>query len=61
MTTVKQQENMFYNAGLMSNLTMLADKVGRVLDFKYLETCEEEELRQLQDNLIEDYNAKLKP
>lgn len=51
---------MFYNAGLMSNLTMLADKVGRVLDFKYLETCKEEELRQLQDNLIEAYNSRLK-
>lgn len=41
MTTVKQQKTMFYNAGLMANLTMLADKVGRVLDFKYLETCED--------------------
>ena len=50
---------MFYNAGLMSNITMLAERVKRTLDFKYLETCEETELRQLQDNLIEQYNKIL--
>lgn len=60
MTTANQQKTMFYNAGLMANLTLLASKVGRVLDFKHLETCGEEELRQLQDNLIEDYNLRLK-
>jgi hypothetical protein len=38
---------------------MLSDKMCRALDWQYLETCEEDELRQLQDNLIEDYNAKL--
>ena len=56
MTTVNQQKTMFYNAGLMANLTMLAEKVGRTLDFDHLARCEEEELRKLQDNLIEEYN-----
>ena len=51
---------MFYDAGLMANITMLAEKINRVLDFKYLMTCDESELRQLQDNLIEDYNLRLK-
>ena len=50
---------MFYNAGLMSNITMLAERVKRTLDFKYLVTCDETELRQLQDNLIEQYNNLL--
>ena len=60
MTTVNEQKCMFYNAGLLANITMLADRVGRILDFDYLQTCEEKELRQLQDNLIEDYNRILK-
>ena len=55
MTTVN-----VYNAGLLANITMLANRVGRVLDFDYLQTCEEKELRQLQDNLIEDYNRILR-
>ena len=59
MTTVNQQKAMFYNAGLMANITMLAERVKRTLDFKYLQTCEETELRQLQDNLIEQYNNLL--
>jgi len=59
MTTANQQKTMFYNAGLMANITTLAEKVGRSLDFKYLQTCEEEELRDLQDNLIEQYNNKV--
>ena len=60
MTTVNQQETMFYNAGIMANITMLAEKTKRALDFKYLMTCDQAELRQLQDNLIEDYNLSLK-
>ena len=60
MTTVNQQKAMFYNAGLMANLTMLAGKVGKELDLDYLSTCGESELRQMQDNLIEKYNSKLK-
>jgi len=60
MTTVNQQKSMFYNAGLMANITMLAEKTKRILDFKYLMTCDETELRQLQENLIEDYNLRLK-
>ena len=59
MTTVNQQKTMFYNAGLMANITMLSKRVNRTLDFKYLETCEETELRQLQDNLVEQYNNLL--
>ena len=59
MTTVKQQKTMFYDAGLMANITMLSERVNRTLDFKYLETCEETELRQLQDNLVEQYNNLL--
>ena len=60
MTTVKQQEAMFYNAGIMANIAMLAEKTKRVLDFQHLMTCDQTELRQLQDNLIEDYNLRLK-
>ena len=60
MKTIDQQKTMFYNAGLMANITMLAEKTKRILDFKYLMTCDETELRQLQDNLIEDYNLRLK-
>ena len=59
MTTINQQKTMFYNAELMANITMLSERVNRTLDFKYLETCEETELRQLQDNLIEQYNNLL--
>ena len=59
MTTVNQQKTMFYNAGLMANITMLSERVNRTLDFKYLETCDETELRQLQDNLVEQYNNLL--
>ena len=59
MTTVNQQKTMFYNAGLMANITMLSERVNRTLDFKYLETCDETVLRQLQDNLVEQYNNLL--
>jgi len=59
MTTVNQQKEMFYNAAILSNITMLADKVGRHYDFKYLSNCEESELRELQDNLVEQYNMKI--
>ncbi len=43
------------------NCTMLASKIGRVLDLKYLESddCAEQEIRALQDILIEDYNRKI--
>ena len=44
------------------NCTLLASKIGRVLDLKYLESdeCDEQEIRDLQDILIEDYNLRLK-
>jgi phosphoenolpyruvate carboxylase len=59
MTTVNQQKEMFYSAAILSNIEMLAAKVGRTYDFKYLTTCEDSELRDLQDNLIEEYNRKV--
>ena len=59
MTTVNQQKQMFYNAAILSNIAMLAEKVGRTYDFDYLTTCEDNELRDLQDNLIEQYNRKV--
>jgi len=59
MTTVNQQKEMFYSAAILSNIAMLAEKVGRTYDFKYLKTCEDRELRDLQDNLIEQYNRKV--
>jgi len=59
MTTVNQQKEMFYSAAILSNIAMLAAKVGRTYDFKYLTNCEDSELRDLQDNLIERYNRKV--
>jgi len=59
MTTVNQQKEMFYSAAILSNIAMLAAKVGRTYDFDYLTTCEDGELRDLQDNLIEQYNRKV--
>lgn len=60
MTTVTQQKQMFYAASLFANIEMLADRVGQELDFKYLQGLEESELRQLQDDLIEQYNQIVK-
>ena len=39
----------------------LAFKIGRVLDVEYImsDECSEQEVRDLQDILIEDYNRKL--
>lgn len=59
MTTVNQQKEMFYSAAILSNIEMLASKVGRTYDFKYLTTCKDSDLRDLQDNLIEQYNTKV--
>ena len=59
MTSVNQQKEMFYSAAILSNIAMLAEKVGRTYDFDYLTTCEDSELRDLQDNLIERYNRKV--
>ena len=39
MTTVNQQKEMFYSAAILSNIAMLAAKVGRTYDFEYLTTC----------------------
>ena len=59
MTTGNQQREMFYSAAILSNITMLAEKVVRTYDFDYLTTCQDSELRDLQDNLIEEYNRKV--
>jgi phosphoserine phosphatase len=46
---------------VLSNITMLAEKLNRTLDLDYLfsNKCSLEETRDLQDNLIEAYNRKL--
>ena len=59
MTTVNQQKEMFYSAAILSNIATLAEKIGRKYDFNHLTTCEESELRDLQDNLIEQYNTNV--
>ena len=45
----------------LSNCILLASKIGRVLDLDYISSsaCPEQEVRDLQDILIEDYNRKL--
>jgi len=59
MTTVNQQKEMFYSSAILSNIAALAQKVGIEYDFKHLATCDDSELRDLQDNLIDQYNAKI--
>ena len=60
MTTIGDQNRMFYNSTLVSNIQMLAKKIGQDLNFNDLNNCEEEKLRDIQDNLIAKYNSKLK-
>jgi len=45
----------------LSNCMRLAFKIGRVLDVEFImsDDCSEQEVRDLQDILIEDYNRKL--
>ena len=47
---------------VLSNITLLAEKLNRTLDLEYIcsNKCSLEETRNLQDNLIEDYNRKLR-
>lgn len=53
MTYIKQSA--------LSNCILLASKIGRVLDVDYISSdeCSDQEVRDLQDILIEDYNRKL--
>ena len=46
----------------LSNITMLAEKLNSALDLEYLysDKCSLEETRDFQDNLIEEYNRKLR-
>ena len=45
----------------LSNCTMIADKLNIQIDFEYLNSsaCSEQEVRDLQDELIERWNSKL--
>jgi len=60
MKAEQYQNQMVRISGLIANLLMLADKIGRQLDINHLHSLNEEELRQLQDNFIEQYNASFK-
>tara|TARA_B110000003_G_scaffold269137_2_gene299702 strand:+ start:1697 stop:1945 length:249 start_codon:yes stop_codon:yes gene_type:complete len=60
MTAEQYQNQMVRISVLIANLSMLADKIGRQLDINHLHSISEEELKQMQDNLIEQYNASFK-
>ena len=51
--------NQLRKSGLIANITTLANKVDAKIDCNNLNNCGEIELRQLQDNLIEQYNEKI--
>ena len=55
------KEMTYSKQSVYNNCVLLASKVGRVLDLKYLQSndCEEQEVRDLQDILVEDYNKRL--
>ena len=59
MTTVNDQKRMFRNAAIISNIMIMAARVNRELDEKYLNTCGYDELSDCQQNLIEAWNAQL--
>jgi len=52
--------NQLRKSGLIANITTLANKVDAKIDCNDLSNCGETELRQLQDNLIEQYNQIIK-
>ena len=52
--------NQLRKSGLIANITTLANKVNAKIDCNDLNNCGEIELRQLQDNLIEQYNQIIK-
>ena len=51
--------NEYRKSGLIANIATLANKVNAKIDCNDLNNCGEIELRQLQDNLIQQYNEKL--
>ena len=52
--------NQLRKSGLIANITTLANKVNAKIDCNDLNNCDETELRQLQDSLIEQYNQIIK-
>ena len=48
--------NEYHKSGLIANITTLANKVNAKINCNDLNNYGEIELRQLQDNLIEQYN-----
>ncbi len=48
--------NQLRKSRLIANITTLANKVDAKIDCNDLSNCGETELRQLQDNLIQQYN-----
>ena len=52
--------NEYRKSGLIANIATLANKVNAKIDCNDLNNCGEIELRQLQDNLIEQYNQMIK-
>jgi len=52
--------NQLRKSGLIANITTLANKVDAKIDCNDLSNCGEIELRQLQDNLIQQYNQIIK-
>ena len=53
---MKTSINEYRKFGLIANIATLANKVSVKIDCNDLNNCGETELRQLQDNLIEQYN-----
>ena len=56
---MKTSVNQLRKSGLIANIATLANKVSAKIDCNDLNNCGEIELRQLQDNLIQQYNEKL--
>jgi hypothetical protein len=57
---MKTSINEYRKFGLIANITTLANKVDAKIDCNDLNNCGETELRQLQDNLIQQYNQIIK-
>ena len=56
---MKTSINEYRKFGLIANITTLANKVDAKIDCNDLNNCGETKLRQLQDNLIQQYNEKI--
>lgn len=57
---MKTSINEYRKIGLISNITTLANKVDAKIDCNDLNNCDEKELSQLQDSLIQQYNQIIK-